>query len=123
VRLDHLLSKESHRWVGCLQALKVCGSPFTGFHAWTAVRTRWCVGGGCGWVEHIDRLRSMLGTLLGPEETSGWVFFRWPLLAWLSNASVPGKWGVGCGGGCGVGVWLCVECCIVDASILLCVSV
>jgi hypothetical protein len=26
----------------------------------------------------------------------------------------------GCGGGCGVGVWWCVECCIVDASILLC---
>ena len=32
----------------------------------------------------------------------------------LSNALV-----CGCGGGCGVGVWLCVECCIVDASILL----
>jgi hypothetical protein len=33
----------------------------------------------------------------------------------LSNALV-----CGCGGGGGVGVWLCVECCIVDASILLC---
>ena len=28
-----------------------------------------------------------------------------------------------CGGGVRVGVWLCVECCIVDASILLWSSV
>ena len=31
-------------------------------------------------------------------------------------------WG-GCGGAGGLGVWLCVECCIVDASILLWSSV
>jgi hypothetical protein len=31
--------------------------------------------------------------------------------------------GFSCGGGVGVGVWLCVECCIVDASILLWSSV
>jgi hypothetical protein len=42
----------------------------------TAVCARLCVGGGCGWVEHDDQvLRSVLGTLLGPEETPGWVVF------------------------------------------------
>ena len=56
----------------------------------------------------------------------GGVCVSGPLLAGLSNAScVP--WcaarvcvvggGCGCGGGWWVGVWLCVECCIVDASI------
>jgi hypothetical protein len=66
------------------------------------------------------------GTLLGPERIPGGPVvgvgvFLVLLLAWPSNASA--LCGVGCGGGCGVGVWLCVECCIVDASILLCVSV
>ena len=34
-----------------------------------------CVGGGCGWVEHIGQLRNVFGTLLGPEKTPGWVVF------------------------------------------------
>jgi hypothetical protein len=54
------------------------------------------------------------GTLLGPEETPVGVFSGgrpW----WLSsNASVVGVVAAGV-----AGVWLCVECCIVDASILL----
>ena len=57
-----------------------------------------------------------LGTLLGPEETPGCRVFLVPLLVLSSNVSLA------C---CGwvwwrwwVGVWLCVECCIVDASIL-----
>jgi hypothetical protein len=58
--------------------------------------------------------------LLGPEKTPVWGFL---------GVAAPGPdclthslvllWG-GCGGGCGgFGVWWCVECCIVDASILL----
>ena len=90
-------------------------------------------------MEHkINFSDSEFGTLLGPEETSGppgwgWVFFLAASgLGRLTHscdgavvATVCGCCCVvgGCGGGCGVGVWLCVECCIVDASILLCVSV
>ena len=61
-----------------------------------------------------------LGTLLGPEETpaSSRVF----LVAILGLAGLT-HWGSGVVVGVGFGVWLCVECCIVDASILLCVSV
>jgi len=57
------------------------------------------------------------GTLLGPEKTPCLVWVvslrdrSWP---GLSNASPVGVVVVGW-----VGVWLCVECCIVDASILL----
>jgi hypothetical protein len=54
------------------------------------------------------------GTLLGPEETPVGVFSgcSWP---GLSNAlRLLGWWWLWW-----VGVWLCVECCIVDASILL----
>ena len=58
---------------------------------------------------------SGFGMLLGPERTSvGWVFFL--------AASGLGRLTPSCGGGGGLlgfGVWLCVECCIVDASILL----
>jgi hypothetical protein len=68
------------------------------------------------------------GTLLGPEETPvGGVFFSgcsWlgPSNAFGGFAGCDDLWVVGCGGGCGwVGVWWCVECCIVDASILFCV--
>ena len=62
--------------VGCLRALKARGSPFTGFHAWTAGCARLCVGGGCGWVEHDSQVvQNVLGTLLGPEKTPGWVVF------------------------------------------------
>ena len=65
-----------------------------------------------------------LGTLLGPEGTpAGAGVFLVPSPAWSSNASCAPVWGSGCGGGGGFGVWLCVECCIVDASILLWSSV
>ena len=50
--------------------------------------------------------------------------FLGPLLASASNASADRVvWWVRCGGVGWVGVWLCVECCIVDASILLWSSV
>ncbi len=63
--------------------------------------------------------RGGLGTLLGPEKTPCSCVFLVPLLGWSPNVLAVG----GCGGGCGFGVWLCVECCIVDASILLWSSV
>jgi hypothetical protein len=65
-----------------------------------------------GWV-------GKLGTLLGPEETSGWVFFRAASTADHLTLTFC-RFLVGCGWWwlCG-GVWLFVECCIVDASILL----
>ena len=60
----------------------------------------------------------VLDTLLGPEKTPCLVFFLVRLLALSPNASLVGVvvmvWS---------GVWLCVECCIVDASILLWSSV
>jgi hypothetical protein len=62
----------------------------------------------------VEYGKSELGALLGPEETScvdgfsGCRFCRG-----ASNACLCGWW---CVGG---GVWLFVECCIVDASILL----
>ena len=59
-----------------------------------------------------------LDTLLGPEKTPCLVFFLVRLLALSPNASLVGVvvmvWS---------GVWLCVECCIVDASILVWSSV
>ena len=59
----------------------------------------------------------VLDTLLGPEETPVRVLLGTILgLAGLTPTVVGG-------GGFGVGVWLCVECCIVDASILLWSSV
>ena len=67
------------------------------------------------------------GTLLGPEKTSAgwWVVFSGgrsrpgpsnaspgcPLLGWVGVVVVV----------VGFGVWWCVECCIVDASIFFCV--
>ena len=68
------------------------------------------------------------GTLLGPEKTSCRLvgcFFWWPLpardrlthpvgaplLGWVGVVVVV----------VGFGVWWCVECCIVDASIFFCV--
>ena len=83
---------------------------------------------GCGWVERFCCLSELmrylwgrvgLGTLLGPEKTPWKRFFSVPPLILLSNASRLWVWW-----GCvWVGVWLCVECCIVDASILLWSSV
>jgi hypothetical protein len=59
------------------------------------------------------------GTLLGPEGTPVGCCL-WPSLPLMSNARWPWFVGVCVGGGvCGGGVWLFVECCIVDASILL----
>jgi len=74
------------------------------------------VGVGGGWVEYYKNQleREGFGTLLGPEKTPVGVFL-WPLLLSVSNAR-----GLCVGGGAGRGgVWLFVECCIVDASILL----
>jgi hypothetical protein len=61
---------------------------------------------------------SGLGTLLGPEETFACAgVFLVRLLAGFPNALLWVWW-------CWwLGVWLCVECCIVDASILLWSSV
>ena len=81
------------------------------------------VGGcGCGWVEHFCCLSVVVagfGTLLGPEET--------PVRCVLGAASGLGRLTHSVVGvvvcRCGFGVWLCVECCIVDASILLWSSV
>ena len=63
---------------------------------------------------------SKFGTLLGPEETSACrVVFSgrpFPGLGRLTHSwLLVGVVVVG-----GLGVWWCVECCIVDASILLC---
>ena len=59
-------------------------------------------------------------TLLGPEETP---VGCWSLVRLLAGHLTHSLSLGGCGGVGGFGVWLCVECCIVDASILLCVSV
>jgi hypothetical protein len=81
---------------------------------------------GCGWVEHNARVDGIeFGTLLGPEETSAgwWLFFLVAALGLgrLTHPCVGTVVSGGCGGGCGgFGVWWCVECCIVDASIFLC---
>ena len=110
------------------------GSPFT-VTAPDQALSCCCVGErGCGWVEHIlllVRIASAavvvgagFGTLLGPEETPARVCSWWtiPGLACLTRG-VP-VFGVFCVVvGVGFGVWLCVECCIVDASILLWSSV
>jgi hypothetical protein len=75
----------------------------------------WC---GCGWVEHrvwfmVFRISVRgFGTLLGPEETPFWCLLS--SRSGSSNALLVGVVVVG-----SIGVWLCVECCIVDASILL----
>jgi hypothetical protein len=74
------------------------------------------VGVVAGWNITTKWFTEWFGTLLGPEKTprfGGCVFSgcSWP---GPSNASFVGVVVV-----VGVGVWLCVECCIVDASILL----
>lgn len=72
--------------------------------------------GVAGWNIMTGSGKLWFGTLLGPEKTPGWFglfFLAAPGLDRLTPAVV---WVVVV---CGVGVWLCVECCIVDASILL----
>jgi hypothetical protein len=85
------------------------------------------VGGVAGWnIMPVAREAWETGSarcwVLRRHLAGGGVFF-------LVAASGPGclthplcPWcGVGgCGGGVGFGVWWCVECCIVDASIFLC---
>lgn len=105
-------------WWGWPATLKVVGSPF---HDSMLLVLLW----GCGWVEHNDRLVVFLwlfgvvgfGALLGPERTPrvllGVFFLAAPGLGCLT-LSLWGWWWL-----VRVGVWLCVECCIVDASILL----
>jgi hypothetical protein len=72
------------------------------------------IAGGC----HVcGGGRRRARTLLGPEETPVGCCSRYR--SWsgcLTRADVRGDNGL-------VGVWLCVECCIVDASILLWSSV
>ena len=66
-----------------------------------------------------------LDTLLGPEETPAWVC-SWCDHSWPGRPNAArGALGEGVVvvAASGVGVWLCVECCIVDASILLWSSV
>src|SRR5215218_4495129 len=76
-----------------------------------------------GWCHVCGGGRRRARTLLGPEKTPCEVVLGTaPGLAGLTR-SVALFVGRGCGGGCRVGVWLCVECCIVDASILLWSSV
>ena len=80
-------------------------------------------GGVAGWNMTPEDVNGF-GTLLGPEKTSaGWwvVFSGGRSRPGPSNASpCGGHFGV-CGGVVvvvvGFGVWWCVECCIVDASI------
>jgi hypothetical protein len=86
-------------------------------------------------VEHKETSEKAFGLDESPGRGSAhcWVLRR-HLLVGCSFLAAPGldrlthpmTWVlarvVGCGGGCGwVGVWWCVECCIVDASILFCV--
>lgn len=70
--------------------------------------------GVAGWNTYRRSVQTVdeFGMLLGPEETPVRGFSWCRSWLWLSNAGVCVR-----GGGCGVGVWLCVECCIVDASI------
>ena len=103
-------------WCGCVP-------PFTDSTPDQAVGH--CFGGGL-WVWLGGTLlllwfrtcESGLGTLLGPEKTFACAgVFLVRLLAGFPNALLWVWW-------CWwLGVWLCVECCIVDASILLWSSV
>ena len=86
-----------------------------------------CCGGVAGW-NITPEIVNGFGTLLGPEKTSAgwWVVFSGgrsrpgpsnasrgcPLLGWVGVVVVV----------VGFGVWWCVECCIVDASIYFFVS-
>ena len=135
MRLDHLLSKESTVLVGC----SACEpGPLVGWVSGSGLlflfphligrgpAVWWVCVGVAGWnasAAGSDRCPGWgvgLGTLLGPEETPVGVFSG-PLWVLLSNAGMVvvlwswWRWGIW--------VWLCVECCIVDASILVWSSV
>jgi hypothetical protein len=98
--------------------------PFSDSASWPVVGcgvAGWNMMGLCGLGWGLARCWVLRGHLFVVGVVLG------PLLASVSNASgfLTGLcgWGFGCGGAGGVGVWLCVECCIVDASILLWSSV
>ena len=67
-----------------------------------------------GW--NINADRDGFGTLLGPEKTPGCGCVSWAVPAGGHLTLALCVWVVVAGVG---GVWLFVECCIVDASILL----
>jgi len=95
-------------------------SPFTeGSFPYTAVTGRLVGGCGGGWVEFdIPVCLARCWVLRGHP---CWVFFRAASAAdhlTLTSGSLCGGFGCGWWWLCG-GVWLFVECCIVDASILL----
>jgi len=84
-------------------------------------------GCGCGWVEHFCRFGSEhVPVFVAGGLARCWVLRGHPcgcVLGAAPGSAVPNA-SVGVrGGGVGSGVWLCVECCIVDASILLWSSV
>jgi hypothetical protein len=77
------------------------------------------------------KFQALLGDATSVVEAGGELAHCWVLRRHLvgccsryrSRPGRPNARGFSCGGGVGVGVWLCVECCIVDASILLWSSV
>jgi hypothetical protein len=89
-----------------------------------------------GWNTSTAQFQALLVDAMSVVEAGGelahcWVLRGHPVGCGLGTAlglagltrSVALFVGCGCGGGVRVGVWLCVECCIVDASILLWSSV
>jgi hypothetical protein len=102
------------------------GSPFT-VSTSDQAGGRWLVVVcGCGWVEHCAACSDSFCRVVGVGLAHCWVLRRHLCFGGFLGA-IPGLAGltrvVVRGGGGGFGVWLCVECCIVDASILLWSSV
>ena len=132
MRLDHLLSKEPpvsggvqprHRVGACCLRVGVCGG------GWLLSSARshlflcmfFCVVG--VWLGGTYGQRCSACCWVLRRHPVGVVFFGGRSRPGPSNASPYFSVVVGgCGGGCGVGVWWCVECCIVDASIYFFVS-
>jgi len=77
------------------------------------------------------KFQALLGDATSVVEAGGELAHCWVLRGHLVGCCSryhfwpgrPSARGFSCGGGVRVGVWLCVECCIVDASILLWSSV
>ena len=115
--------------VGDCAGVLGCVPPFTDSAPDHAGGSCWGIVCGCGWVELFCCLVS---NCFGPVWPVGlahcWVLRRHLFVVGVffrchSWAGWPNARGCLCGGGVGGGVWLCVECCIVDASILLWSSV